>query len=745
MQLLDGGEESLYDSVRSSAYAIKASVGWSGLIMYLILIYLLVKFLIMYFKRFLVVAILTFMAPIIGVTYSIDKIKDNKAQSLSNWLKEYTFNVIIQSVHALLYTLMVSLAFNIAGKSVMGTIIAVVLLNFVLKAEVIFKKIFRIKAATLKDALKSTFAVATGFKIAKNVASNNFKLLGKVTGPVTSPVKNIASRAKEYKRNDKLAQVKKAVEEARSTGNGIVKVGKNTFNIGELLNQPEFNSGKIAEDLVEKTEKIKDKNKEYMKQAMKETLNTIGGTAQAVAAIPVTVIDPEKGIMMASKARSQLKKGINGYSKDNKRYVGKKGIKNLLTAGGYASVANLKRKNMNHMKDISNSKNNTQHEIAIKNAEKQIEKQRTELEKNTDKKELEKVIKSASATVPEEAIIDTVYIMHGIMDNEVNLKISQSEETTKQVDQKIDKISEDTKEISDLYKKIKEANASKDLYFEIDQEKFEKRIEKGLNEKVSKEKGKKKVSKEEIEKAYKGMKKEEKEELIKESLVKSKKKEQGIKDNLENIAKNSKDTKTLYANMQKLSKKGKKSIKIDQQKFEKDINKQLIGLISKENNKRKIDITKKDIENRFKNMTEEERKNIVEKTMLKHTKLTEEEKERKKGQKTGMNLDNVNEIIDVMKEKTGKKIDIQNYKNNFEQIIKDNIQNNKKSNDDNITREEIDEYIGNLTREELITQIKIAGSYQNSLKRDKSCSKEEYKEIIKNIEKMNYHKAQMKG
>ena len=241
------------------------------------------------------------------------------------------------------------------------------------------------------------------------------------------------------------------------------------------------------------------------------------------------------------------------------------------------------------------------------------------------------------------------------------------------------------------------------------------------------------------------MKKEEKEELIKESLVKSKKKEQGIKDNLENIAKNSKDTKTLYANMQKLSKKGKKSIKIDQQKFEKDINKQLIGLISKENNKRKIDITKKDIENRFKNMTEEERKNIVEKTMLKHTKLTEEEKERKKGQKTGMNLDNVNEIIDVMKEKTGKKIDIQNYKNNFEQIIKDNIQNNKKSNDDNITREEIDEYIGNLTREELITQIKIAGSYQNSLKRDKSCSKEEYKEIIKNIEKMNYHKAQMKG
>ena len=156
MLVLVGGEESLYDSIRSSAYAIQASVGWPGLIMYGVLIYLLIKFLFMYFKRFLVVAILTFMAPIIGVTYSIDKIKDNKSQSLSNWLKEYTFNVIIQSVHALLYTLMVSLAFNMAGKSISGSIIAILLLNFILKAEVIFKKIFGIKSGSLKDALKST-------------------------------------------------------------------------------------------------------------------------------------------------------------------------------------------------------------------------------------------------------------------------------------------------------------------------------------------------------------------------------------------------------------------------------------------------------------------------------------------------------------------------------------------------------------------------------------------------------------
>lgn len=156
----------------------------------MILVYLLVKFLFMYFKRFLVVAILTFMAPIIGVMYSIDKIKDNKSQSLSNWLKEYTFNVIIQSVHSLLYTLFISLALGLMGPSVIGSIIAVLMVGFILKAESIFKKIFGIKSGSLKDAIKSSIAIMASASMFKKFAKANVKATGLVAKPVTAPIKN---------------------------------------------------------------------------------------------------------------------------------------------------------------------------------------------------------------------------------------------------------------------------------------------------------------------------------------------------------------------------------------------------------------------------------------------------------------------------------------------------------------------------------------------------------------------------
>ena len=161
-----------------------------------ILVYLLLRFLFIYIKRFLVVAILTFMAPILGVTYSIDKIKDNKSQSFTNWLREYTFNVLLQSVHVLLYTVFVSLAFKMAGTSVMGTIMAVLLINFMFKAEVILKKIFGIKSGSIKDAIKSTAVIMGAGKIAKGFMKMNIKATKVVAKPITKPI----SKRKETKK-----------------------------------------------------------------------------------------------------------------------------------------------------------------------------------------------------------------------------------------------------------------------------------------------------------------------------------------------------------------------------------------------------------------------------------------------------------------------------------------------------------------------------------------------------------------
>ena len=144
-------------------------------------------------------------------------------------------------------------------------------------------------------------------------------------------------------------------------------------------------------------------------------------------------------------------------------------------------------------------------------------------------------------------------------------------------------------------------------------------------------------------------------------------------------------------------------------------------------------------------MSKDERNKMVNKTILKYAKLTEEEKQKVKETKTNMNLDNVNEIIDSIKEKVGKKVQERNYKENFEKVVKTNIEFERGINSDQITKDDIYNYISNLTNDELIIQIKTAGAYQDSLKRNKNCNKEEYEEIVRNIEKMNLHKAQMKG
>lgn len=84
------------------------------LVMYYFLIILTIKYTIQYFKRFIYVAFLTMIGPIIGLTYPLDKIKDGQAQAFSLWIREFLFNALIQPFHLILYYVFV-------GSSVMGS------------------------------------------------------------------------------------------------------------------------------------------------------------------------------------------------------------------------------------------------------------------------------------------------------------------------------------------------------------------------------------------------------------------------------------------------------------------------------------------------------------------------------------------------------------------------------------------------------------------------------------------------
>ncbi len=137
-------ESSLYESVLEKAYDMKATQGIAGTIMYMFLVYYMIKFLFIYFKRYFTVNILIVLAPLMAISYGIDKIKDNKSQTLGTWTGELTLNVLMQSMHALLYLIFMGMAFDLAfQESLIGIIIAFIFLNFMTKAEKLLFKFFR--------------------------------------------------------------------------------------------------------------------------------------------------------------------------------------------------------------------------------------------------------------------------------------------------------------------------------------------------------------------------------------------------------------------------------------------------------------------------------------------------------------------------------------------------------------------------------------------------------------------------
>ena len=109
------------------------------MILYLIMVVYTLVFTFMYLRRVLYMAFLTMIAPLIALTYPLDKIKDSKAQALGLWLREYLFNALIQPVHLILYIMVVS---NVMAYVEEHPVFAIVALGFLLPAEKFVRKMF---------------------------------------------------------------------------------------------------------------------------------------------------------------------------------------------------------------------------------------------------------------------------------------------------------------------------------------------------------------------------------------------------------------------------------------------------------------------------------------------------------------------------------------------------------------------------------------------------------------------------
>ena len=141
-----GGESSFEENTLTVVNSkLLTCTGWtyaSYSIVYWFLVFMQTKFYWMYFKRVVVVGFLIFIAPIITITYPIDKVGDGKAQSFSVWSHELIMNIAIQPIHAIIYLVFIYTAGEIANTSIW---VALAFLLVLTKVEKIILQLFNLK------------------------------------------------------------------------------------------------------------------------------------------------------------------------------------------------------------------------------------------------------------------------------------------------------------------------------------------------------------------------------------------------------------------------------------------------------------------------------------------------------------------------------------------------------------------------------------------------------------------------
>ena len=114
-------------------------------IIYGVLTVYTIMFLIIYLKRVVYMAFLTLIAPLVALTYPIDKLGDGQAQAFNMWLKEYIFNLLLQPFHLLIYTVLVGSAMQLAENNMLYAIVAI---GFLLPAEKLLRSFFGFEKAS---------------------------------------------------------------------------------------------------------------------------------------------------------------------------------------------------------------------------------------------------------------------------------------------------------------------------------------------------------------------------------------------------------------------------------------------------------------------------------------------------------------------------------------------------------------------------------------------------------------------
>lgn len=333
----DGTELSLYESVRTKAYSLKATTGTAGLVMYMVLVYYAIRFLILYFKRYLTIMILALISPFVAVSYAVQKINKNGkgGEMYGNWMRDFMYSVILQSIHALIYTIFVQTALDLSENSVAGIFIAIIFLKFMLKVDPTVRKIFGFSGGKAKNSadnltigdigptVKGIKAVATS-RVVKGTLTSQGRFIGKVIG---KPAMAIAAQA--GKNIDVISE-----EIVKKYGTNIQMTPEQEAEMKKKKKQKEQRRKEVRKDIKEGL----GIGKELSKAA-----------AKGLIAMPLLIAEPKFGITVLDSAISSGAKTADLIRKAKIKGA----FKQPLYSGNYRLKGIASRNSASHQKLVS--------------------------------------------------------------------------------------------------------------------------------------------------------------------------------------------------------------------------------------------------------------------------------------------------------------------------------------------------------------------------------------------------------
>ena len=226
-------------------------------IIWFMLIFQLLGLAFIYFKRIFIMAILIAIFPIIMIFYCIDKITDGKAQTLSMWFKEILSNIFIQSVHAVIYVVLVETGLKIYMNDNNNWLLLMAAMLMIIPAEKILKDVFGLNGSTLGQlggmAMKSAMMIGA----AKTLLTARMGARDK--GLTDKNNKRNARLQKSQDRADKKRATREAKRSAKTgstKAKGLGKVREGMFHAGTAARKTAAAAMPVASQVARATKNV---------------------------------------------------------------------------------------------------------------------------------------------------------------------------------------------------------------------------------------------------------------------------------------------------------------------------------------------------------------------------------------------------------------------------------------------------------------------------------------------------------